>query len=171
MENNRILKKKHAALMDPQVNAATLTVNALLSPFWKFRFRCRNPRTIRLLALIGALGLTSGCIPIPHTTERSCEISGIVVDADTHLAIPDAKVQLLESPHHTTYTDHTGQFHLPATRNFHWLYVPPEGDWPERKDNSIEVSCPHYTSYDLLPNTMGTMDVGYIYLKPGHLSK
>jgi|SRR5882724_6046422 len=115
--------------------------------------------------IVVALGYFSGFL-VPHTTDRSGEVNGRVLDAITHAPIQGAKVCLIESPHHTIYTDATGHFHMKATRNFHWGYVPPEGDWPGRKDKSIEISYPGYQPYGFIPDTIESTDVGDIFLKP-----
>jgi hypothetical protein len=119
---------------------------------------------IGLLILV-ALGYFSGFL-VPHTTDRSGEVRGRVLDARTHAPIHGAKVYFVNSPHHPTYTDATGHFHMKATRNFHWAYVPPEGDWPDRKDKGMEVSYPGYQPYGFMPDTISSIDVGDIVLKP-----
>jgi hypothetical protein len=67
--------------------------------------------------------LLTGCLPIPHTTPRSDDVHGRVLDAITHAPIQGAKVFFDASPHHPTYTDEAGYFHRKAIRNFHWAYV------------------------------------------------
>jgi len=71
-------------------------------------------------------------------------------------------VSLNAGPYHSTYTDTNGFFYLKATRNFHWGYVPPEGDWPDRKDNIMKISHPNYAT---IWGTWGT-NTGDIFLKP-----
>lgn len=121
-----------------------------------------------LNCIVGVLGLAllTGCLPIPHTTDRSGEVRGRVLDARTRAPIQGAKIYFVNSPHHPTHTDATGYFHMKAIRNFHWAYVTPEGDWPGRKDKGIEVSYPHYLPHGFLPDTTRSIDVGDILLKP-----
>ena len=116
------------------------------------------------VAAMPFLCLIIGCLPVPHTTERSAEVQGRVVDARTHVPIQGAKVFLTESPQVSTYTDADGHFHFKATRNFHLAYVPPEGDWPKRKDNYIEISHTNYLPYGFDDYMGGNM--GDILLKP-----
>jgi hypothetical protein len=118
------------------------------------------------LVWILVLASVSGCLPIPHTTDRSGELTGRVLDAHTHLPIEGAKVSFVKKPHHLIFTDATGHFDLQPTRNFHWAYVPPEGDWPQGKDNVVTVSHPNYSPQDLLPYMVGNKDVGDILLNP-----
>jgi hypothetical protein len=119
-----------------------------------------------LLSIVAVLALLTGCLPIPHTTDHSGEVTGRVLDAQTCAPIQGAKIFLVEKPHHPTYTDANGHFDLKATRNFHWLYVPPEGDWPGRKGNGIEVSNPNFFSGNISPNMVGFMDAGDLLLEP-----
>jgi hypothetical protein len=86
----------------------------------------------------------TGCLPYPHTTERSPEVSGTVIDARTRAPIQGAKVFLVQSPHHTTYTDVNGHFDLEATRNVHLGIITPGSDWPDRKDSVMEITHTNY---------------------------
>ncbi|HEU6449382.1 MAG TPA: hypothetical protein VFV23_13200 [Verrucomicrobiae bacterium] len=90
------------------------------------------------------LSLLTGCLPWPHTTPRSNAASGRVLDAVTRKPIQGAKVSFLQPPEHAVYTDKNGYFYLKATRNFHWGYVTPGGDWPDNKDNNMQISHPNY---------------------------
>lgn len=120
----------------------------------------------RHLPFILVLGLLSGCVsPIPHTTPRSGEVRGRVLDARTGLPVQGAKVSFIKSPHHATYTDAAGHFRLKAARDFHFAYVSPEGDWPSRKDSLIEITHPDYKPRGL-SGGVGPMDIGDFLLKP-----
>jgi hypothetical protein len=106
--------------------------------------------------------LLAGCLPYPHTIERSSEVRGRVLDARTHLPIKGAKVCFVQSPQHTTYTDANGYFHLKAVKNFHFGVITPGADWPDRKISSRVISHPNYI-------TIGgdwSGDAGDILLKP-----
>ncbi len=87
--------------------------------------RMNQPTKLRscftLATLLVAAVLFSGCgaMLYPHTTERSQEVRGRVLDAQTRLPIKGAKISLYQSPHHPTHTDGNGYFRLKATRNFH----------------------------------------------------
>jgi hypothetical protein len=120
---------------------------------------------MRLLSFIMIAGLLTGCI-WPHTTDRSAAVDGRVLDARTHIPIQGAKVFLEEAPHHATYTGSDGRFHLKAIHQFHIGYVPPEGEWPQRKDNSMGVSHANYSPHGFDPGWSGTNNVGDILLKP-----
>ncbi|HEU6449381.1 MAG TPA: hypothetical protein VFV23_13195 [Verrucomicrobiae bacterium] len=125
----------------------------------KYSFKIALPI---LIALVLVMFLVGGCLPWPHTTPRSNAASGRVLDAKTHQPIKGAAVELNTSPNHTTYTDTNGYFYLKATRNFHWGYTPPEGEWPANKDNAMKISHPNY-----LPvwGVWGT-NAGDIFLTP-----
>ena len=97
-----------------------------------------------LMLIILASFLIGGCVPWPHNTPRSNAASGRVLDAVTHQPIEGATVELNTEPHHATRTDLNGYFFLKATKNFHWGYVPPEGEWPANKDNAMKISHPGY---------------------------
>jgi len=108
-------------------------------------------QTIKLVqSLVGILLLTllTGCLPIPHTTPRSDDVHGRVLDAVTRAPVKGAKVALSLSPHHETFTDADGRFHMKATRNFHWAYVTPGGDWPFGKPSSMEITHSNYLTLE-----------------------
>lgn len=123
-------------------------------------------RAVPLLSslVFSSICLLTGCLPIPHTTERTPEISGRVLDAQTHSPIQRAKIFLVQKPHHTTLTDASGRFRLKETRNFHWAYITPEGDWPDRKGNVIEIVHPGYKPHGF--SEAWAHDVGDILLQP-----
>jgi hypothetical protein len=128
----------------------------------------KKSRTARLTLPWVILFLLSGCLPIPHTTPRSAEVSGTFLDAVTHAPVVGAAVYLNVPPQHITYTDAKGHFHMKATRNFHWAYVAFVGDWPDRKDWSMGVLHPDYVPYGFLTMMSGSYDVGILYLTPKH---
>jgi hypothetical protein len=96
-----------------------------------------------LISLLAATCLLTGCI-YPHTSERSEEVRGRVLDAKTRIPIEDAKIYFAESPHHPTYSDAKGNFRMKATRNFHWSGNVAGGSWPYPKTGFIEISHPNY---------------------------
>lgn len=106
----------------------------------KYSFKIALP-FLTLLALV--LSLMGGCLPWPHTTPRSAEVWGRVLDAKTHAPIQGAKVCFVQDPPHTTYTDKDGYFHMPATRNFHLGYTE-GGGWPDNKIASMVISHTNY---------------------------
>jgi len=87
-----------------------------------------------------------------------------VLDANTHLPIKGAMVYLAESPHHTTYTDTSGNFRLKASRNFHLIYVAPGGSWPNDKTAIAQISHPKYQLYEFDAYAGGNL--GDLMLKP-----
>ena len=111
--------------------------------------------------------LLTGCLPGPHTTPRSAEVWGRVLDARTHAPIQNAAVYLSASPHYTTYTDADGYFHLKATRNFHFAYTGGSG-LPDSKDDAAAISHTNYISYGFVTDMVGSNNVGNIYLEPKH---
>jgi hypothetical protein len=120
-------------------------------------------RSILLLPLTAAL--LAGCV-WPHTTERAAEVGGRVLDARTHAPVPGAEVYLVVPPHHTERTDAAGYFHFKAVHQFHYGYVPPEGQWPDRKNHIMEITHPGYKPLDLDPGFSGSNYVGDILLTP-----
>jgi hypothetical protein len=95
---------------------------------------------MRFVPFILVLGLLTGCIPYVHSNERSADIRGRVLDANTHIPLKGAEIRFAQAPPHTTRTDSNGYFHMKATRNWHYLAVAPDGDWPDNKDNTIVIS-------------------------------
>ena len=155
------------------VNAAAIWLSVTLVGFL---FARRHKRTftpkeygtiviMRFTPFILILGLLTGCI-WPHTTERLGDVRGRVLDARTHAPISQAKVYLYVSPHHTTYTDTNGNFHVKAVHQFHLGYLPPEGQWPDNKDSGMGISHPDYMPYGMLPDSWRSNDLGNIFLTP-----
>lgn len=69
----------------------------------------------------GVSALLTGCL-IPHTSERSPQIRGQVVDSRTGEPISNAKVRWLEQSSPSDVTDLNGTFSLPESKNWHVLY-------------------------------------------------
>src|ERR1700722_11462606 len=105
-------------------------MNQLNRVVTRFRF---VSRALRLMPIVAVAGLLTGCI---HTTPRSGEVRGRVLDAITHVPIQGAKIFFVSSPHHAVYTDSAGCFHRKAIRNLHFFYGVPEGHWPTPQDSS-----------------------------------
>jgi|ERR1035438_1265287 hypothetical protein len=116
------------------------------------------------ICLLILVSLT-GCFPWPHTTARSADVQGRVLDAHTHLPVEGAKVFLVQSPHHATYTDANGRFRLQATRQFK-LASNEGGGWPDTKSDIVEISHTNYTPHGFAAGMSGGVDVGDILLKP-----
>jgi hypothetical protein len=116
-------------------------------------------RSTKLILGAVACTLATGCLPIPHTTLRSDEINGRVLDVHSHTPIQGAEIFLTSHTNIFCRTDDRGNFRLEATRNFHWAYVPPEGHWPTRKYylNDITVLHPKYVprEFNDVPEHMG----------------
>lgn len=86
-------------------------------------------------------------MPWPHTTQRSPQIIGRVVDAQTLDPIPGAQIFLSEHPKVACKSDRHGRFTLPATRNFHYAVrcrvVEPPLDVPEREQWGTSLTITH----------------------------
>ena len=124
---------------------------------------------MRTMPLIFALTLGVGCIPMPHTTTRSLEIRGRVLDARTHAPIQGAMVFLTEQERVSCKTDTAGSFWLKETHNFHMGFVPPEGHWPQQKywsDHPVTISHTNYTPLRIDDWRENGSDKGDIFLKP-----
>ena len=119
---------------------------------------------MRFALSILLVGLFAGCIPYPHTSERSREVRGRVLDARSHAPIEGARIFLTDHPATMCTTDATGSFRLKATHNFHFGVIPPEGDWPEQKYYWNKVTI-LYTNY--VPRELDNFvtDVGDILLE------
>jgi hypothetical protein len=128
-------------------------------------------RCMRLVPLVLVVALLSGCIlPYPHTTERSAEVRGRVLDARTVAPIQGAKVFLSEHPTVSCTSDATGQFRLRPTHNFHVAVAGPEGaDLPRGEDWGLAVTVSHknYVTYvQHGPDDHRLTDKGDILLEP-----
>src|SRR5437879_1315811 len=86
-------------------------------------------------ASIACLAL-AGCIVAPlSTSQKSPEVTGRVLDAQTSQPIPEARIALHEQPSTFTLTDTLGYFHLRETRNHHiaTFLGPCSSDFPPGK--------------------------------------
>ena len=119
-------------------------------------------RTAAYLILV----LLAGCF-WPHTTLRSGPVTGRVLDARSRIPIQGVEVGLNTPPHHFVRTDTNGCFRLEVIRQFHWGYVPPEGECPQRKDPIMIVKHPGYKPKWLAAGYNGNT-MGDILLVPGH---
>ena len=101
-----------------------------------------------LLSLLTVTWLLSGCAVMiyPHTTERSGEVRGRVLDAKTFLPIVGAEVCFVQDPPCFTYTDTNGRFHMKAVRNFHWLSGAGGSGYPNRKMATRNISQTNYVT-------------------------
>jgi len=93
-----------------------------------------------------ALTLLSGCL-YPHTSQRSPETRGRVVDSQNGLPVAGAKVRWLEQSRPSALTDASGAFHLESSKNWHVLYfghasVPNHG----RHSWYLFVTHPNYSA-------------------------
>lgn len=105
--------------------------------------------------------LLQGCAVMinPHSTERSGEVWGRVLDALTHYPINGAKVYFIQGPPQPTFTDTNGCFHIKATRDFNWMSG---ADGSGRKMATRNISHTNYVTRT--GDWEG--DVGNIFLQP-----
>jgi len=116
-----------------------------------------------LTSLFAAAFLLSGCL-YPHTSERSDEVRGRVLDAKTRLPIKGAKIYFCDPPHHATRTDAYGYFRMKAAKNFHWLAGADGSGFPSPKSDGICISYEGYVTRDFRKRYDG--DPLNILLKP-----
>ena len=84
---------------------------------------------MRLLLIALVLSLLTGCILLPgeiiviypYTSPRSAEISGTLLDKNTHSPVSGADVYFACEAKLHTITDNAGRFQIKATRNHHWI--------------------------------------------------
>jgi hypothetical protein len=118
----------------------------------------QKEKLVKWAACALVVGLVTGCFPYPHTTRRSSEVSGTVLDARTRAPIKGAKVVqseggTVDSPEtRTRTTDAAGHFRLKVSHNFHLAIIGAgEGqDWPPpRHYEAVTISYPNYLSYEI----------------------
>jgi hypothetical protein len=115
------------------------------------------------------LGFLTGCVPYPHTSLRSPEITGRILDAFTHTPIEGAKIFFPDYPNVSCKSGADGKFRLKATHNFHWGGIPPEGNWPKGKDYGAAIAVSHAGYLDYVqkgPDDWRLTDKGDIFLQP-----
>jgi hypothetical protein len=65
----------------------------------------------------------AGCMQGPSRDVRSPEVSGKVLDSETHEPLQGARVSLHDHPSIAAATDSIGRFHLRGTKNIHLFTV------------------------------------------------
>jgi hypothetical protein len=119
--------------------------------------KLRSCYTLAIFPVIACL--LSGCV---HTSQRSVEVRGRVLDAETHLPIKGVRIRFAESPHHPTYTDGNGCFKMKARTQIHWGGNAAGGSWPSPKTSLMGASHPDY--HGIAREWSG--DIGDVLLKP-----
>jgi hypothetical protein len=107
-----------------------------------------NKSKLMILSAL-ALGGLSGCVvPAPHTSQRSPEVRGRVIDATTQLPIGNVTVALHEHPSIMARTDDSGAYRIRATHNIHLarLLGPCTSELPAGQNygDELDVSHPLY---------------------------
>ena len=97
------------------------------------------------ITLLLALTTLTGCIPLPHTSERFPAMRGRVVDATTSQPISGAVVAIHDHPSTVSKTDASGAFHFAKRRNYHFgVTVGICGtSWPEGSEWSDLLDVSH----------------------------
>jgi hypothetical protein len=116
------------------------------------RFTNHLPQFLKSGAFLFLVIILTGCIPIPHTSVRSYECEGRVLDSQTHAPINGAKIYLTDYPSHSCASDATGHFLLKRSHNFHWAYVygAHQGDLPATKStDGVTFSHPDYVTLSI----------------------
>ena len=102
-----------------------------------------------ILAVVTAAGF-SGCVwPVPHTSERSPEVRGRVIDSVTQLPIQSATVSLHDHSSIAARTDTAGIYRIRATHNVHLVTFLGicSSEFPQGKyyyGDEVDVSHPRY---------------------------
>jgi hypothetical protein len=102
-----------------------------------------------LTTLLVMLASVCGCIPFPHTSERSPTIQGRVLNSATGQPIGGANVYLADLNAMSAKTDAKGFFRLRGTSNFHMGVIasPCGGDFPAGSYcSTFVVSCDGFLS-------------------------
>jgi hypothetical protein len=104
-------------------------------------------------AVVTLVGLTGCILPYPHTSDRSVEYHGTVLDARTRAPIKGAKVVFKDTgdPITSRTTNAAGHFRYGPTHNFHVAEVgfTELKDWPPGHSiDGMTVSHPGYVSQD-----------------------
>jgi hypothetical protein len=106
----------------------------------------------QILSLGLCIGFT-GCISGPSKDERSPEVRGRIVDAQTQQPIADATIALQQHPSTSTRSDSSGSYRLRATHNVHLVTFLGicSSDFPAGKyyGDGLRVSHPHYQARDI----------------------
>ena len=129
----------------------------------------------RALAQFGLLTtLLTGCI-LPHTTERTGEVRGRVVDAQSDATIVGVKIHWATDSTPTARTDPTGRFTLLATKNFHVLMFRDNG-WPLPDPDPpriLVLTHPDYrtTSVDVISHATKSQTNGILQLQDIRLDR
>jgi|SRR6516164_6680912 hypothetical protein len=102
---------------------------------------------------IGVCICFTGCISGPNKDERSPEVRGRIVDAQTQQPIADATIALQEHPSTSTRSDSLGFYRLSATHNAHLVTFLGicSSDFPAGKyyGDGLRVSHPLYQTQEI----------------------
>ena len=112
-----------------------------------------------------AIVLLPGCLPLPHTTTRSLDVHGRVLNSHTHKPIEGAKVFFSEHPSLSSVTDSDGCFLIKKTRYVRFFATVPEGDWPDTEYWPPKITV---SKKDYIPRRLDDdfLDKGEILLEP-----
>ncbi|SRR6266568_1691465 len=95
----------------------------------------------------------TGCISGPSIDERSPEVRGRVIDAQTHQPVQGAVVALHEHPSIAAHTDSSGDFRIRARHNVHLVTFLGmcSSDFPEGKyyRDDLDVAHPLYQTLQI----------------------
>src|SRR5438093_484038 len=108
-----------------------------------------NKLTLTILSALAAVGLSGCVLPVPHTSQRSPEVRGRVIDSVTQLPVRSARVALHEHPSIAARSDRSGFYHIRATHNIHLVTFLGicSSDFPLGKyyfRDELDVSHPRY---------------------------
>ena len=108
---------------------------------------------MRHLPITLVLSLLTGCVPgsrgymtlLPHTSERSAEIAGTLLDERTQSPVAGAEVFFTYCPQLHTKSDRHGRFKINATRYHYWTtsYGPSGKDESDKCPLPSEITITH----------------------------
>ncbi|MEQ2006081.1 MAG: hypothetical protein ABMA26_04725 [Limisphaerales bacterium] len=106
-------------------------------------------RSLALTTLLAAL--STGCIIIPHTSERTPVVHGRVVDAQNGVPVNGAKIHWLGDSSPTAISDSGGFYTLRATKNFHAVALI-HNSWPDSgSPDLLSLAHPDYRPISVDP--------------------
>jgi hypothetical protein len=137
--------------------------HGILKPHYKETNMKQSIASLALARCTLMVTLLSGCV-FPHTSARSPEVRGRVLDARTHAPVEGVAVYFHDHRSTSCKTDSTGHFHLASTRNIHLVYGPAGVDSPTGTYyDELTVEHPSYVPLEIV--TFGA-PIGDILLKP-----
>ena len=119
--------------------------------------------------LLIAMCMFPGCIIYPHTSEKSPNRSGKILDISSRDPVAGAKIFITGHPSNSCRTDQEGNFFLRSTHNFHLFVLLANGCSGSRGKiwgDCITIRHPQYKTFEESLDDLRSNTNGVFFLMP-----